>query len=237
MTASAERPGHPGEVRVSDEPQQAARPQGRTRRLSGVCRRGDRAARDALSGWGRPRPARRGRTGGLQGQGVRARVRLPRLDPALHERRVGEVLHLPEFPCANLPAPVEEDLPKGILESIDMDSYRVEKKSSIRIRRSAGQIRMCRKRPFATHRPGRRPARAAVCRIPFRILCVAHVEQKSMTRRTSSTMSPRIGSRGCACRVSCRRVHDTGAVARRTYERLFRRDGHLPRSVARRRLS
>ena len=78
MTASAERPGHPGEVRVSDEPQQAARPQGRTRRLSGVCRRGDRAARDALSGWGRPRPARRGRTGGLQGQGVRARVRLPR---------------------------------------------------------------------------------------------------------------------------------------------------------------
>ena len=182
MTASAERPGHPGEVRVSDEPQQAARPQGRTRRLSGVCRRGDRAARDALSGWGRPRPARRGRTGGLQGQGVRARVRLPRLDPALHERRVGEVLHLPEFPCANLPAPVEEDLPKGILESIDMDSYRVEKKSSIRIRRSAGQIRMCRNRSFATHGHGRLQASASVCRIPCLILCIANVEPRVQCR-------------------------------------------------------
>ena len=32
-----------------------------------------------------------------------------------------------------LPAPVEEDLSKGILESIDMDSYRVEKKATVRI--------------------------------------------------------------------------------------------------------
>jgi type I restriction enzyme R subunit len=32
-----------------------------------------------------------------------------------------------------LPAPKEEDLSKGILESIDMDSYRVEKKQSIQI--------------------------------------------------------------------------------------------------------
>ncbi len=32
-----------------------------------------------------------------------------------------------------LPAPKEEDLSKGILESIDMDSYRVEKKQAIRI--------------------------------------------------------------------------------------------------------
>ena len=35
-----------------------------------------------------------------KGQGVRARVRLPRLDPALHERRVGEALDLPELPRA-----------------------------------------------------------------------------------------------------------------------------------------
>ena len=36
--------------------------------------------------------ARRGQAGGLQGQGqgVRARIRLPGLDPALHERRVGK---------------------------------------------------------------------------------------------------------------------------------------------------
>jgi type I restriction enzyme R subunit len=32
-----------------------------------------------------------------------------------------------------LPAPVEEDLAKGILDTIDMDSYRVEKKAVMRI--------------------------------------------------------------------------------------------------------
>ena len=44
--------------------------------------------------------ARRGRAGGLQGQGqgVPAHLRLPRLDPALHQRRVGEALDLPELP-------------------------------------------------------------------------------------------------------------------------------------------
>ena len=35
------------------------------------------------------------------------------------------------FLVPKLPAPVEEDLSKGILESIDMDSYRVEKKAAI----------------------------------------------------------------------------------------------------------
>ena len=35
---------------------------------------------------------------------------------------------------------------------------------------------MYRKRPFATHGQGRRPARAAVCRIPCLILCLADVE-------------------------------------------------------------
>jgi type I restriction enzyme, R subunit len=34
----------------------------------------------------------------------------------------------------NLPAPVEQDLAKGILETIDMDSYRVEKQAAMRIR-------------------------------------------------------------------------------------------------------
>ena len=40
------------------------------------------------------------------------------------------------FLVPKLPAPVEEDLSKGILESIDMDSYRVEKKAAVRIRLS-----------------------------------------------------------------------------------------------------
>lgn len=37
------------------------------------------------------------------------------------------------FLVPKLPAPVEEDLSKGILEAIDMDSYRVEKQAAIRI--------------------------------------------------------------------------------------------------------
>jgi type I restriction enzyme R subunit len=37
------------------------------------------------------------------------------------------------FLVPKLPAPVEEDLAKGILEAIDMDSYRVEKKAAMKI--------------------------------------------------------------------------------------------------------
>jgi type I restriction enzyme R subunit len=37
------------------------------------------------------------------------------------------------FLIPKLPAPIEEDLSKGILESIDMDSYRVEKKAAMKI--------------------------------------------------------------------------------------------------------
>ena len=37
------------------------------------------------------------------------------------------------FLVSKLPAPKEEDLSRGILESIDMDSYRVEKKASIHV--------------------------------------------------------------------------------------------------------
>jgi type I restriction enzyme R subunit len=37
------------------------------------------------------------------------------------------------FLVPKLPAPVEEDLSKGILDAIDMDSYRVEKKAALKI--------------------------------------------------------------------------------------------------------
>ncbi len=37
------------------------------------------------------------------------------------------------FLVPKLPAPVEEDLAKGILEAIDMDSYRAEKQAAMRI--------------------------------------------------------------------------------------------------------
>ena len=38
-----------------------------------------------------------------------------------------------DFLIPKLPAPKEEDLSKGILETIDMDSYRVEKKSTVKL--------------------------------------------------------------------------------------------------------
>jgi hypothetical protein len=37
------------------------------------------------------------------------------------------------FLVSKLPAPVEEDLSKGILAAIDMDSYRVETKAAVKI--------------------------------------------------------------------------------------------------------
>ena len=41
---------------------------------------------------------------------------------------------------------------------------------------------MCRKRPFAIHGQGRLPTRAAVCRIPCRILCLADVARVGQFR-------------------------------------------------------
>lgn len=38
-----------------------------------------------------------------------------------------------QFSCTNLPASIEEDLSKGILEAIDMDSYRAEKQAVVKI--------------------------------------------------------------------------------------------------------
>ena len=57
------------------------------------------------------------------------------------------------FLVPKLPAPAEEDLSKGILETIDMDSYRVEKKAAMQIaaarcgRRDSSR---CRRRAAAT---------------------------------------------------------------------------------------
>jgi type I restriction enzyme, R subunit len=58
------------------------------------------------------------------------------------------------FLVSKLPAPIEEDLAKGILESIDMDSYRVEKQSVQRIQLvdSDGEID-----PVPTSGGGRKP--------------------------------------------------------------------------------
>ncbi|WDT81354.1 MAG: type I restriction endonuclease [Candidatus Manganitrophus sp.] len=100
--------------RRRDRPQQAARPQGGARWLPGLCRGAGGRVCGAVSGRRRPRPARpdprrlcgrlpraagRGRAGGLQGQGqgVPARLWLSVVDPAVHERRMGEAVDLPHL--------------------------------------------------------------------------------------------------------------------------------------------
>src|SRR5262249_5737090 len=53
---------------------------------------------------------------------------LPYTDPAWEKLSI-----FLNFLVPKLPAPKEEDLSKGILDAIDMDSYRVEKKAAMRI--------------------------------------------------------------------------------------------------------
>ena len=58
------------------------------------------------------------------------------------------------FLVQKLPAPVEEDLSKGILESIDMDSYRVEKKAARHVQLADEDAEI---QPFPTNGGGHRP--------------------------------------------------------------------------------
>ena len=69
-------------------------------------------------------------------------------------------------------------------------------------------ISMCRKRSFATHRRGRRPARAAACRIPCLILCVADVA------RTSCPSNARLQSKEYDRRRTRTPAHHGGPGAR-----------------------
>jgi type I restriction enzyme, R subunit len=58
------------------------------------------------------------------------------------------------FLISKLPAPAEEDLSKGILEAIDMDSYRVEKQAARRIQLADQDAEI---EPVPTEGGGRRP--------------------------------------------------------------------------------
>ena len=75
---------------------------------------------------------------------------------------------------------------------------------------------MCRKRPFATHGQGRRPARAAVCRIPCLILCLADVERVGQCRAPNAPggVHGRMAS-VIAALVSRSRPPPPGALSRR----------------------
>jgi type I restriction enzyme R subunit len=58
------------------------------------------------------------------------------------------------FLVPKLPAPIEEDLSKGILEAIDMDSYRVEKQAAIKIQLPDADAEI---EPVPTTGGGRKP--------------------------------------------------------------------------------
>jgi type I restriction enzyme R subunit len=58
------------------------------------------------------------------------------------------------FLVPKLPAPVEEDLSKGILEAIDMDSYRVEKQAAVKIQLPDADAEI---EPVPTTGGGRKP--------------------------------------------------------------------------------
>jgi type I restriction enzyme R subunit len=58
------------------------------------------------------------------------------------------------FLVSKLPAPAEEDLSKGILEAIDMDSYRVEKQAVVRIQLQDADAEI---EPVPTSGGGRKP--------------------------------------------------------------------------------
>src|SRR5439155_3961695 len=58
------------------------------------------------------------------------------------------------FLVPKLPAPKEEDLSKGILEAIDMDSYRVEKQAAMKIQLPDANAEI---EPVPTSGGGRRP--------------------------------------------------------------------------------
>src|SRR2546427_1627558 len=58
------------------------------------------------------------------------------------------------FLVSKLPAPVEEDLSKGILESIDMDSYGVEKQAAVKVQLRDADAEI---EPVPTSGGGRKP--------------------------------------------------------------------------------
>ena len=79
--------------------------------------------------------SRRGRPGRVQGrcEGVRADLRVPVEHPAVHQLRMGDRSIFLNLLIPKLPAPVDDDMSRGILDVIDMESYRVEKEAMQRI--------------------------------------------------------------------------------------------------------
>jgi type I restriction enzyme R subunit len=89
-----------------------------------------------------------------QGQGVLPHLRLPGLGDARHAPAWERLSILLNLLVPKLPAPQEEDLAKGILEAIDMDSYRVEKKAAMKIALADKDAEIA---PLPTDGGGRKP--------------------------------------------------------------------------------
>ena len=99
--------------------------------LAGADRRRLRPCVGSVCGHLPGRTGRR-RAGRLQGQrqGIRANLRFSLVDPSVQEPGLGGTFDLPELPDPKSPlAQSDDDLSKGILETVDMDSYRVEKQA------------------------------------------------------------------------------------------------------------
>lgn len=69
-----------------------------------------------------------------RGEGFRAHLRLPRRDPALRQCRVGATVDFPESADSQAPSPREDDLSQGILDAINLESYRNEAREVMHIR-------------------------------------------------------------------------------------------------------
>ena len=74
---------------------------------------------------------------------ARARPTSWRTAPRRWRRRTKRSIFL-DFPISKLPAPEKEGLSKGILDGIDMDSYRVEKRAVQQTMLSAEDRYYCR---------------------------------------------------------------------------------------------
>ncbi len=134
-----------------DRPEQAARPQGRPRRLPGLRRRCRSTSWSSCTSSGADRDKldpildacvavyneQLDEDGQVDFKGkAKAFVRtygfLSSILPYTNADWEKLSIFL-NFLIPKLPAPKEEDLSKGILETIDMDSYRVEKKAAMKI--------------------------------------------------------------------------------------------------------
>ena len=101
---------------------------------------------------------------------------------------------------------------RGIANQIDTTT-RFCNAQVIKNMSGAGPLR---NRPFAIHGPGLLQPRAAVCRIPCLILCLAYVERTSMARRTVLTSRQRLARFSLPPREAELRRHDTGRPTRRS---------------------